>query len=49
MDDEDDKAKGAKEKERIKTSIDAFGGSTLWSAEIRTGVASTGVLVTSST
>lgn len=29
MDDEDGKAKGAKEKEEIKTSIDAFGGSTL--------------------
>jgi hypothetical protein len=29
VDDEDDQAKGAKEKERVKTSIDAFGGSTL--------------------
>ena len=29
MDDEDDKANGTKEKEGIKTSIDAFGRSTL--------------------
>jgi hypothetical protein len=29
VDDEDDKTKRTKEKEGIKTSIDAFGGSTL--------------------